>query len=243
MTVPGVVIFRGQSRLGRGGPIVVIVTFASHNTKTGDIAQAWVLRADIAPNEAIRDGQDRAICGDCVHRSGSHLGRSCYVIIHLGPRNVYKAFLRGLYPDVTPEEAGRGLAGSAIRVAAYGDPAAAPFEVWRALLAYARPIAYSHSWRVCDSRFSRFCMASVESEHEADQAHALGWRTFRTRLATEGVRVDEIICPASNEAGHRTTCSSCGLCSGQARGAARSIAIIAHGQRTRHFEDRKAAAV
>lgn len=72
---------------------------------------------------------------------------------------------------------------------------------------------------------------------------ALGWRTFRTRLQTEPARPDEIVCPASDEAGHRTTCEACNLCTGGARGAARSIVIQAHGQRTAVFASRKAAYV
>jgi hypothetical protein len=42
-------------------------------------------------------------------------------------------------------------------------------------------------------------------------------------------------------AGHRTTCSACGLCRGRGRGDARSIVIIAHGLRTKWFRLAKAA--
>lgn len=61
----GFVAYRGPSRLD-GAPIVLIVTLASLNTKTGAMAQAWVLRSDISPQEAIGDGRDRSVCGDCV---------------------------------------------------------------------------------------------------------------------------------------------------------------------------------
>ncbi len=243
MNARGLVAYHGPSRLD-GAPIVLIVTFASLNTKTGAMAQAWVLRADVSPQEAIADGRDRSICGDCVHRSGGAIGRSCYVITWLGPLNVYKSFRKNQYPTMTPALAAPYLAGEQLRMAAYGDPAAVPFEVWRALLTSVEGwTGYTHQWRVCDQRFCSFLMASVESEGEVIAAQALGWRTFRTRLATEPVRADEIVCPASNEAGHLTTCEACNFCTGAARGSARSIVIQAHGQRTAIFADRKAALV
>lgn len=179
-----------------------------------------------------------------MHRSGSAIGRSCYVITWLGPFNVYKAFQRGQYALVEPQLAEAYLAGSQLRAAAYGDPAAVPIDVWRTLLGHTDGwTGYTHQWRTCDQRFQAFLMASVESEGEVIAAQALGWRTFRTRLATERVRADEIVCPASNEAGHLTTCAACNLCTGRARGSARSIVIQAHGQRTAIFADRKAALV
>jgi hypothetical protein len=130
-----------------------------------------------------------------------------------------------------------------LRLAAYGDPAAVPFFVWRDLLTNAKGWSgYTHQWRTCDQRFREICMASVESEHERHAAEQLGWRAFRTRLASEPLRADEIMCPASEEAGYRATCETCRLCVGTARAAARSIAILAHGNRTRFFEEQKAQA-
>lgn len=63
---------------------------------------------------------------------------------------------------------------------------------------------------------------------------SLGWRTFRVRGEHESLHVDEVICPASEEAEHSTTCLDCQLCRGQDR-KARSVAIIAHGQRVKWF--------
>lgn len=242
ITPRGLVAYRGPSRLD-GAPIVLVVTFASLNTKTGAMAQAWVLRADVSPQEAIAGGLDRSVCGDCIHRSGHAIGRSCYVITWLGPLRVYKSFRANQYPTMAPQLAASYLAGQQLRMAAYGDPVAVPLDVWRTLIRHCEGwTGYTHQWRTCDQRFQAFLMASVESEAEVVAAQTLGWRTFRTRLETEPVRADEIVCPASDEAGHRTTCEACNLCTGRARNAARSIVIQAHGQRTQIFADRKAAA-
>lgn len=242
MRTTGFVVYDGPSLL-TGAAVVAIVTLGSHNAKTGDMAQAWVLCADAAPSAAIADGRDDAICGHCVHRSGGTVGRSCYVTWWLGPTNVYKAFRAGVYRRPPVEDVARRLAGEQLRIAAYGDPAAVPIGVWRRLLVdVASFTAYTHQWRTCDPRFATFAMASVESEREADEAHALGYRTFRTRLARERVRPDEIVCPASDEAGHRTTCSACGLCVGQRRPTARSIVIVSHGRRVAWLTDKKVLA-
>lgn len=243
MRTPGYIIHRGASRLDAAAPVVAIVTASSLNAKTGDMAQAWILRDDVPPHEAIRDGRDRAICGDCVHRSGSRIGRSCYVVVHYAPLNVWKAYQAGDYLSLAPLEASRALSGQMLRLAAYGDPAAVPVETWRALFVHLRGVvAYSHQWRTTDPRFQAFTMASVDSAHEAREAQRHGWRTFRTRTATEPLVAGEIVCPASDEGGHRTTCDRCGLCQGRRRKGAKSIAIIAHGQRVRWFADAKAAA-
>jgi hypothetical protein len=239
----GLVVYRGPSRLD-GALIVAIIVLASHNAKTGDMAQGFILRDDISPSAAIATGEDRSICGDCVHRSGQTLERSCYVTWWLSPTNVWKAYRACHYPHPRLDQAAAAIAGTSLRLAAYGDPAAVPREVWLPLLRRVSGCtAYTHAWRTCDQGFRAFCMASVESEREADEAHALGWRTFRTRLVTERVRHDEIVCPASDEAGHLTTCAQCRLCSGLIRPTARSIVIQAHGQRTRWLAMRKVAAL
>jgi hypothetical protein len=235
----GFIAYRGPSLID-GAPVAVVMTFGSHNEKTGPMAQAWVLCADQSPTDAIRVGADRSICGSCIHRSGSEVGRSCYVVPWLGPLQVYKAMAGGHYPTLTPAAAAEACAGESLRLAAYGDPAAVPLSVWTSMLERADGwTGYTHQWRTCDQRFQQICMASVESENESQDAQRLGWRTFRTRMSDELARVDEIICPASDEAGHRVTCDRCTLCVGTKRARARSIVIIAHGQRTSWLQQHK----
>jgi hypothetical protein len=43
----------------------------------------------------------------------------------------------------------------------------------------------------------------------------------------ETLQPDEVLCPASEEAGKRTTCENCQLCSGNAI-KAKNVAIYAH---------------
>jgi hypothetical protein len=73
-------------------------------------------------------------------------------------------------------------------------------------------------------------MASVDSDDERLRAAMRGWRTFRIRMPEGPVRAGvEFICPASDEANHRTTCQKCQLCRGTSS-PARSVVIVAHGK-------------
>lgn len=231
----GVVVYRGPSLL-TGDPIVVVLTGFTHpsdNFKTGPMIQAWVLRADQKPTEAVKSGGDDAICGDCKHRSGSNIGRSCYVIWWLGPQNVYRAL--DSYPFRLPSSLAPLLKNHFVRMSAYGDPAAVPTNVWIDLAHVAKGwTGYTHHWRTCDQLLRLVLMASVDSEAEMRAAMMKGWRTFRCRSANEPLKRDETICPASEEGGHVTTCLDCNLCSGLNRNA-KSVAIYAHGQRIKWF--------
>lgn len=212
-----------------GAPLVLVITPRSHNTKTGPMAQAWLLLRDVEPFEALRTGADRAICGDCVHR-GIDGRRTCYVSMYHGPRAIWRTLQADRYPLRTFEQASLSLDGEQLRITAYGDPAFVPFEVWRQLLARASGWAgYTHQWRTCDARFQSLLMASVESAQEQAVAYRLGWRTFRARETGGPLLPGEFQCPASDEAGHRTTCAKCQLCRGLSS-PAKSVSLQLHGR-------------
>jgi hypothetical protein len=236
----GFVFYEGPSLLD-GAPIVGIVTgtgIPSANSKTGEMAQAWILHRDLDPSAAIKSGADRAICGDCQHRSADgNIGRSCYVIWWLGPMNVWKAYKAHRYTTASQLDAEHYMLGNHVRLGAYGDPAAIPYRAWLPIVrGSSGAIGYTQQWRTCDPMFARICMASVQSPAEKAEAHAKGWRTFRARPWNGAVLDDEVICPASNEANHSATCRECQLCQGNTK-QAKSVAIIAHGQRAGWFAE------
>jgi hypothetical protein len=229
----GIVAWSGPSVM-TGRPIVLIITARSANTKTGPMRQAWILPRDLAPLEAATAGQDADVCGSCIRRpSDSSTARACYVALNMAPLKIWRAFQAGAYPAPGLEAVARALQDDPLRVAAYGDPAAVPADVWRRLRSTLRPVswvAYTHAWRTCDPWLASWCMASVDTPEEGHEARRAGWRTFRARLAGEPLERDEITCPASDEAGRRVTCLQCRLCQGTAK-PARSIAILEHGAR------------
>lgn len=227
----GAIVYRGPSLL-TGAPIIAAVTGldgGSANPKTGPMAQAWILRADRPPMAAVRDGSDDAICGTCALRGDGAFGRACYVSPWLGPNNVWKAL--PVYLEPTWADLPALVAGRSVRLGAYGDPAAVPVEVWQAVLRGAAGwVGYTHAWRTCDRRLQPLVMASVDTDDEGLAARLAGWRTFRVRRPEEPVAAGlEFICPASDEAGHRTTCQRCQLCRGTSS-PARSVTILPHGK-------------
>ncbi len=234
----GVVLYRGPSLID-GDPIVAIASWRSTNSKTGDIPQVWILREDMPPMRAIRSGADRSICGDCPLRGrvvdDRNVGRACYVVVHQAPTSVWLAYRRGVYRDVGRAQLGRLFTGAFVRLGAYGDPAAVPPEVWRAVLARARGwTAYTHQWREGFS-LQGFAMASCETDDDARDATALGYRTFRVTPHGAARLPGHASCPASAEQGRRLTCLECGACNGGAPGAAAPhVQIEVHGQRRNH---------
>jgi len=234
--ITGLVLYRGPSMLD-GAPIIAIATGLDgkfRNAKTGAMVQTWIVRDDVAPNVALKTGEDSSVCGDCMHRPAN--GGGCYVRVFQAPLNVWKTAHRGRYALAADLEAiaaaGRGRN---VRVGSYGDPAAVPVAVWRALLSEADAhTGYTHQWRRAPE-LAAFLMASADSPEEAHQAQAAGFRTFRVRAPLEPVDAREFICPASKEAGQKTNCAACRACGGQASKAKASPVIIAHGATARRF--------
>ncbi len=245
----GVVLWRGASALD-GAPIAVIatrITVKSRNAKTGRMVQTFVIRTDMHPVLATKNGGNKSVCGTCIHApkpatetAPADLG-TCYVNVGRSVASVYRTLIAGRYAEPGRDYDARILpdlfAGLVFRLGSYGDPTAAPFQVWRAAtLKVAAKAGYIHQWR--DKRFAAFkllCMASADCERDHAEAAAAGWRTFRVRLETEALLANEIRCPASKEAGHRTTCASCKACGGTSAKAKASIAIIAHGTFANRF--------
>lgn len=230
-------LYTGPSLLDPTAPIFVAATDASDNRKTGPMVQVWIMRADVHPLQAVRSGEDAAVCGDCALRGELGKDRACYVTVQHAPASIYRAFRAGTFEDHRDTFAMNVpliLGGELVRVGAYGDPAALPYDWWRDLLHEAHGwTAYTHAWRTCDWRMRRLCMASVETIADLQEARRKGWRTFRVHGGDGPLQHAEITCPASDEAGHRTTCAKCRLCDGVHRADSdfhrrKDIAILAH---------------
>jgi hypothetical protein len=233
------IIYSGPSLID-GSPIVAITVSQSGNSKTGNMVQTYIIRRDMSPMEASKTGADYAICGACVHRGTATNDpqrkiaerRSCYVNLGQGPTIVWKAFQRGHYPEVIGHKAIASIGrGRMVRLGTYGDPAAVPSYIWESLISEASGhTAYTHQSGVigADAR-PDFMMISADNEAQARAAWANGQRTFRVIKSVDDiVQGAEISCPASKEAGQRTTCAKCGLCGGSSV-KAKSIAIVDHG--------------
>lgn len=228
----GLLLYQGKSQFD-GKPIIAVavgLAVKSNNVKTGNMVQTYILRSDVSPTNAVRLGQDASICGDCTHRGdGTGKGRTCYVEVGRGPLSVFHAYQRGMYPAGTLRQIAEAGAGRVIRLGSYGDPAAVSAKVWKALVSKSEAhTGYTQRWRTAEE-FKSLCMASVNTEEDALEARAAGWRTFRVAMPNQVAKMKtESTCPASAEAGKILTCAACKACSG-ADGRKGSIVIQPHG--------------
>jgi hypothetical protein len=229
------ITYEGPS-LYDGKPIVVLVQTGSSNRKTGDMVQTYILRSDIDPITASRMGEDSSICGTCPHMGtpnpdsdkGQAIGRTCYVTLAHGPLGKYKAYKAGRYDHAIGHDKIRALGlGRMVRLGTYGDPAAVPQYIWDSLTSACEGwTAYTHGEV---NPAPDMIMTSAESASQAQAAWGRGERTFRVIAGLDSlIKGKEVLCPASEEAGMRTTCESCKLCAG-ASVKAKSVAIVAHG--------------
>lgn len=228
------IIYRGPSLID-GAPVVVVAIDSGRNVKTGRMVQTYILRADMNPLEASKSGADVSICGDCRHRGTPTSDparkvakdRSCYVMLGQGPLAVWRGLERGIYPDAQDTVQRRTLgAGKLVRIGTYGDPGAVPAAVWTDLITDAKGwTAYTHrtGWR------PDLAMQSADTLAEAQAQWQAGRRTFRVLTGlSDLVPEKEVLCPASKEAGRRTTCAACKLCAGTATRSPKSVAIVMH---------------
>lgn len=240
----GMLIYRGPSLLdsvsdntGRvivaGTEIVVLATFAAGktaNSKTGGEIQTYIIRADMKPSAAIADGADTAVCGDCIHRSvASGGGGTCYAhhVARRGGNATYNQFAAGRSDSLDLEQ----FRGRVLRLGAYGDPAAVPFEAWQPLLAVVDGwTGYTHQWRRCDQRLRDYCMASCDNADDLADADAAGWRAYVVHPVGTPRPVGTVPCPAP-----RIKCEDCRKCSGVGLGRRGHVSIAAHGATAKRF--------
>ena len=237
MATERMLVWQGKSEL-TGEEIVVLATGvpkgrggkSSRNSKTGDMIQIAILRADVNPTEALKLGLDEAICGGCPHRSKASGGvGDCYT-----HKNLRRGFAQT--PTWKAHQANgsapfrlEAFKGQLVRFGSYGDPAAVPFEVWEAIAGVAAGLTgYTHQWRTADSRFAQLVRASADTVEERREARLKGYKTFRVRLAIEPREQGEVVCPASAEAGFKTTCSVCLACGGTDNGRKQDVVIVKH---------------
>lgn len=231
----GYIAYEGPSLL-TGEPIVVIINKVhakSANDKTGALVQSFIIRSDVNPVQALKTGDDAAICGNCVHRpilAAENGEPPCYVNVGRSVLAVFNAYKRGRYVKVSPQELAIILAGKKLRIGTYGDGAAAPVSLWQTLTQYTLDhVGYTHQWErpgFDHFAWSTLVMASADSHAQALEAQALSYRTFRVSIGLDK-QTGEISCPASAESGKKTTCENCMLCAGQMK-AAKNIVIADH---------------
>jgi len=217
-------------------PCVAILTLESENRKTGNMCQVWILLRDVNPVQAVEDGDDYSICGNCLHRKNRVTGaRSCYVNVGQSPNSIWKAYKRGSYPDALDNiyAVKRMLKGRSIRWGAYGDPALIPFPVFETFNEMAvTHTGYTHQWREKFAAiYKNYFQASCDGFQDYLDATAHGWRTFS--VLPVGIKNNSFgkQCPATVD-NSMAQCITCKLCDG----AKQNIFVEAHGSGKKHVQ-------
>jgi len=225
----GYVLYDGPSLFDQK-PIVVIATTTSSNRKTGNVVNTWIMRSDIEPHTARKQGDDESVCGDCKHRINKL--NTCYVLVHQAPLSVFRAYKRGRYDTNWNSDS---FANQMIRLGSYGDPAAVPTKIWTEALAKSSShTGYTHQWNnknVDQKGLMSICMASVDSVMEREIAKKTNWRTFRCSTNTE-TETKEMVCLNVTKGTH---CGDCRLCYGSSK--AKDILVPVHGNRSKKFKE------
>ena len=216
----------------------------SKNAKTGDMIQIGII-PDTKKSmfDIVNNGFDESTCGDCplrpIHAKALKAKglKPCYVNVHKSINSVHRSTI-GKATDKNLERLDKEKAkGRPIRWGNWGDPALVSKALVQRVNAGAKgSTGYTHQHKKPWARWAkRFFMASIDvapnSLKEAKKAWAKGWRTFRlVRSIEELDHKSEILCPASKEAGNKTTCAKCLLCDGKRskNDKRKSIAIIQH---------------
>jgi hypothetical protein len=232
----GLVLYCGKSMLSEQR-IVAIATLYSANAKTGDMAQLWILPAEISPLAALKQNHNSGVCGRCAlqgvydPKRGKMVDRVCYVNIGQAPLAIWQAYRRGRYPTYNPRRHANLIRGRRVRLGASGDPAALPIRVLRDLVALSSGHArYTHQAFTIDRRradlVAEFCMISCETATQHVEAIKRGWRPFTVIRADQQPPAGSIQCPFYS---HGVQCGSCLLCGGTSR-RAKPVYVIAHGK-------------
>ena len=237
------IIYEGPSMLDGKDIVVLISGFKtrSKNDKTGDMFQTWILVKDIKPSLAAKMGADVSVCGDCPRRpvnttlsdSLKAVEKKCYVILDYAPDSIFRAYQAGNYEKVTPAQVADMIRNHKrtrkLRIGSYGDPLAVPSEVFKPLIDVAESFTgYTHQVKRANKEWSKYVMASADTKQQALEYQAAGYRTFRVRAEKSTLLPNEIACPASKEAGRKSSCAKCSLCMGTTSKSKKSVAIIEH---------------
>ena len=227
----GFILYEGPSSLD-DEPIAAIATLDSKNRKTGNMVQVWIIRSDIAPVEASKIGADYSVCGNCPQRW--HHNGSCYVNLGQAPNSVYRSYTKGLYPNFDYEKHHRFIENRKVRLGAYGDPAAVPYEILHKFVQRAvGHTGYTHqaAHKRFDKRFFGLVMVSADSPKMALKMQSRGARTFRVALDGDSYLENEVECFSESKG---LSCLDCMLCDGA--GNRPNIAITVHGSRKNNFK-------
>jgi hypothetical protein len=171
-------------------------------------------------------------CMDCPY-SGNQGKGGCYT----HKFNQYVGFLSMLRSisrdDLSPmdgyknQEILKMCKDTYVRFGTYGEPSLLNYWLVTNMANVSKSwTGYTHQWKkVWASPYNKYFMASTHNKEETQRARDNNYRSF---IASTTGTEDAVTCPASAEAGFKSNCASCGLCSGMVGKGNKDIKILEH---------------
>lgn len=221
-------IYQGYSLAVPDEEVSLIITGLngnSNNSKTGSMAQLYLLCSQ-KPSEAIRNGIDKAVCGNCSLRNGKQAtGINCYVNSH-HLYSMWQSMKMNRYRPMSLWQVRDILLANKtpLRVTAYGDMAliASGYDILDTLTGSTQFTGYTHQHNLqfFDPRLATKLMLSVDSlAHKLETKKRFpNCKTYRVLAKNEVKQDNEIMCPSKKiplpHGGFRRNiqCQTCLLC-------------------------------
>lgn len=216
------ILKKGNNIWFRKGDILVNFQKGSSNSKTGVVIQNYLMPKSWADNGRIMD--DKPVCFDCPHSQGRNA--TCYVRKGnpfrglISKTKAASKFVKDIptYNKKTEEAIINMVKGQFVRFGAYGEPVLLGEDLVKLIVSQVDDwTGYTHQWHQKQYQWAKkYFMASVDSEMERSAAKQMGWRTFFVSSDKNYLldKKQNTQCPASAEAGRKSTCKTCGLCKG-----------------------------
>jgi hypothetical protein len=224
----GYILHRGEVN---GEKFVAIATMETSNRKTGNMVQIWFLLENVHPVDAVKSGIDaKTICRECPFAAGN----GCYVNLGHAPANIWKAWQRGLYPEIIPAHYPLAFGGRKIRFGAYGNPTLLPLSIVKSIAKVSNGwTGYFHDWKVnpLAASYAAYFMASTETADSHKLANELGFRSFHVSPIQPAGTLECLSETRGME------CSQCKLCAGLSKARQPSIWINPHGTKSKRASE------
>ena len=116
---------------------------------------------------------------------------------------------------------------SYVRFGTYGEPSLLDFRLVDNMVNTAKSwTGYTHQWnKEWANKYGNYFRASTHNKEETYKARQKNYRSF---IASTTGTEEAVACPASAEAGFKSNCASCGLCSGVLGKGKKDIKILEH---------------
>lgn len=213
-----------NNKISDGTALVQTYTFSYEQWHLATTSKGFGIKAFFA--------LDKSNCLDCPFSLGNGNG-GCYT--HKFQQYTgFLSLLRSIksedlspFNDLKFKQLLKMSTGSYVRFGTYGEPSLIAPNVIAAIVAVAKTwTGYTHQWqKPWAKEHGKYFMASVHNQAEANEAQDKAYRSF---IASQDNSENAVSCPASKEAGYKSNCAKCALCSGTLGKGTKDIKILEH---------------